>query len=50
METKKKLVDEQTSQILTGQNELGELRRKVQDTQSQLTRVLESKKAAVTGT
>lgn len=46
---KKKEVEEQTGKILTGQNELGEQRRKVQDIQAQLLQLLESKKAAVTG-
>lgn len=49
LEMKRKEVEEQTSKILTGQNELGELRRKVQSTQAQILQLLESKKAAVTG-
>lgn len=50
VELKKKEVEEQTGKILTGQNDLGEQRKKVRDIQAQLHQVLESKKVAVTGT
>ena len=49
VEVKKKLVEEQTTSVLTGQNELGEQRKKVRDLQAQLLQIQESKKAAVTG-
>lgn len=49
VEVKKKEVEEQTRKILTGQNELGEQRRKVQDIKAQQLQLMESKKAAVTG-
>ena len=49
VELKKKAVEKQTTAILTGQNELGEKRKKVRDLQAQLLQIQESKKAAVTG-
>lgn len=49
METKKSEVEEQTENILLGQNKLSQQRRTVRDLQAKLLELQESKKAAVTG-
>ena len=49
VEAKKSEVEEQTENILVGQNKLSQQRRTVRDLQSKLLELQESKKAAVTG-
>ncbi len=49
VEMKKRELKEQTKGILAGQTVLGEMRKNLRDSQSQVDQLLESKKAAVTG-